>query len=313
MTWPVLLGALAISVSAPQETGQTPPPPSSAAEAVTDPETPTQLDDVVVTGALEEVVGRFVDQLAAPPPRRGIARWDLPLCLGVVNVRPAVGRALIDRISDVARELDIELDEPGCDPNAVIVWTADAGGMATAMVAERRRAFRIGFTRSNRGQSDLEKFQTSDAAVRWWHISFPVDAESGAIMVRIGNYRPPPPSGGGFLSSKRAMLSDRLARAIIIVDIDEVQDVPFDQLGDYLAMIVLAQVDPEGDFSQFDTVLNTFGASSSAAGLTNWDRSYLRTLYESGPYRRHLRRQAGHMADALKALDALEDGPDDEG
>lgn len=306
MTWLGLFGALAIGVSAPQEAPQTPPPVASAR----DPQTPTQLEDVIIDGTLDEAVEQFVDGLAAPPRRRGIARWDLQLCLGVVNVRPAVGRALIDRISDVAREYDVELGAPGCEPNAVILWTADAPGLATSLVTQRRRAFRIGFSRSNRGQIALDEFQTSDAPVRWWHISFPVDAESGAILVRIGDYRPPPDSSGGFLSSKRAMTSDRLARAIIIVDIDQVQGVPFDQLGDYLAMIVLSQVDPESDLSQFETVLNTFGDPPATDGLTAWDRSYLRTLYTSGPYRRHLRRQAGHMADALKALDALESTPD---
>ena len=105
-------------------------------------------------------------------------------------------------------------------------------------------------------------------------------------------------------------MSDRLARAIIIVDINQVQGVPFDQLGDYLAMIVLTQVDPEGDFGEFDTVLNTFGEPPATAGLTDWDQSYLHTLYTSGPERRQLRRQARHMADALKALDELESAPD---
>lgn len=315
MTWLGLLGAFAIGVSTPQEATQTPPPPPPPppVAAVPDPETPTLLEDVVVDTTLDEAVGQFVDQVAAAPRRRGIGRWDLELCLGTVNLRPAAGRALIDRISDVARELDIDLGEPGCEPNAVILWTADAPGLAASLVTERHRAFRIGFSRSNRGQVALDEFQTSNAAVRWWHISFPVDAETGAILVRIGDYRPPPDSSGGFLSKKRAVVSDRLARAIVIVDIDDVQDVPFGQLSDYLAMIVLSQVDPEGDFGQFDTVLNTFGDPPATDGLTSWDRSYLHTLYTSGPYRRHLRRQAGHMADALRELDALESTLDETG
>ncbi|WP_051651191.1 hypothetical protein [Brevundimonas bacteroides] len=69
--------------------------------------------------------------------------------------------------------------------------------------------------------------------------------------------------------------------ATIIVDFTRVGEVNYDQLADYIAFVALAQVDPEADTSGFPTVLNVFDDPASAPGLTDWDRAYLRGLYES--------------------------------
>ena len=45
-------------------------------------------------------------------------------------------------------------------------------------------------------------------------------------------------------------------------------------------MIALAQIDPDADTGQFDTILNLFREPRLAPeGLTGWDRAYLDGLY----------------------------------
>lgn len=274
MTGPLLALSLAAALAGQDAAGAPPAAPQ---------EPTTRLEDVVVSrpDALEALAREFVDSAAAAPAYRGLARWNAELCLGVVGLRAEAAHAIIDRVSDVARPLGVRLGQPGCAPNAVIVAASDGQQLAEALVAERRRAFRIGFTRSNRGTRALEEFGTSDAAVRWWHISFPYCASSGALAIRI--FQGPPACASSFKRSTGIV--DYLSRVLVIVDVPRLEGADLDQLSDYLAMVVLAQVDAEADLSRFDTVLNSFTPAGGEGGLTDWDRGYLEALYGAGRYR----------------------------
>ena len=57
----------------------------------------------------------------------------------------------------------------------------------------------------------------------------------------------------------------------------------FGQLADYVGMAALARVDLSADFADVDSILRLFRTSDSAtpppSGLTQWDQSFLKTLY----------------------------------
>src|SRR6476661_3151834 len=135
---------LALALSAPQ----TAPPPQDPA--------PTTLEDVVVERrALEDMARDFMEDVAAPNRRRGLARWNTPLCVGVASLQKDVAQAIIDRVSDVAGELGVRIGEPGCDANALIVASDDGAGMARALVQRRPRAFDVGSTQMMQRPSAL--------------------------------------------------------------------------------------------------------------------------------------------------------------
>jgi hypothetical protein len=52
------------------------------------------------------------------------------------------------------------------------------------------------------------------------------------------------------------------------------------QLADYLGVVSLAQIDPAANPAAFDSILNLFKNPSAYSGLTDWDRAYVRALYE---------------------------------
>lgn len=281
MIRPWLIGLMALCLGVGSAVAQTAPP--SPDNAPQDPP-PTTVDDVVILGgALEKMVEEFVTSLAAPARRRGLARWEGEVCLGVVNFRPQVAHLIIDRISDVARELEIELGEPGCEPNIVIAGTADGASLARDMVGRyRSNFFRYGYTSSNRGSAALAAFQETDAPVRWWHISLPIVVDTGAAAIRLPGYGAvdnPCRSRSGSWVKNCDEVTDRIMRMITIVDIDELESVNLAQLADYLALISLAQIEPDADYSEFNTVLNLFHPTIAVSGLTDWDMVYLRALY----------------------------------
>lgn len=238
-----------------------------------------QLGDVVVEGRrLRSVVQDFVGEVTAPATsNRGPARWNGPICIGVVNLRAEVAQYIVDRASDVARELGLEAGEPGCTANVLIIAAADGQAVAEGIVEERRRAFVPGGSGMTRSLSALEDFRTSDAPVRWWHVSTPVDSETGQLATRMPGQEAPQ-TAVSRASRIRTDIRDDMFRAIIIVDITKVESLTLPQLADYCTLIALAQVDAKAEVASFETILNVF-IDPTISGLTSWDRDYLAALY----------------------------------
>lgn len=248
---------------------------------------PTQVDDILVEGRLRspEEVDRaardFVNDVTDPPHGRGVARWRRAVCVGVANLDRQLAQAIVDRVSSVASDVGLETREPGCEANILIVATDDGAAMATAMVEARYGAFRnphiAGTSHSNRR---LELFRTSDSPVKWWHVTLPIIADTGAIAVRV----PGASADSGVVARTTSSLLHTpirydMLRAFIVVDLSRIEGMSVDQLSDYIAMVALAQIDPDADTSGHDTILNLFLADADPPGMTSWDRSYLHALY----------------------------------
>lgn len=260
-----------------------------------------QLEDVVVEGRqLEALVRGFVREVSQPANNRGLARWNRPICVGVVNLRNDVGQYVIDRISDIARELEVEAGEPGCRPNILIVAADDGAALASAIVEDRPRNFDLRHNGTDAGTRAFRNFRTGDQPVRWWQISMPINSDNGERAVRLPGDEQPPQIRVFAASRLRTQIRDDMVRSVIIVDVERLGGANLAQLADYLALVALAQVDAEGDTSSYPTILNLFEDPASApAGLTAWDRSYLTALYEHDQLRINRNSQVSAVADAV--------------
>jgi len=271
--------------SAPAEPqSQTPP---AHAEGVTD------LGDVQVAGErLQEQVQSFIREATAPPRGRRLARWNRPICIGVSNMDARYAQFMIDRVTAVAQGVGIETEEPGCRPTIIVVAASDAPALAKALVDDDPLGFRPAVSATDLGKASLHQFQVTDAPVRWWHVSVPVMIDTGAIAVLLTGESQPAPLGGGpppplMVAVRdptriRANIREDLARVFIIIDVTKTGRIGFGALSDYVAMVALAQIRSDADTSQFDTVLNLFAEGADrTAGLTQWDKDYLASLYSS--------------------------------
>jgi hypothetical protein len=144
----------------------------------------------------------------------------------------------------------------------------------------------------DRGGDALEDFVETDRPVRWWQVAVPVDSETGARATRLaGDCNGSECAGGviGFAprtnvfaaSRLRTQFVDNLMRAVVIVDVDQVRDVSILQLADYIAMVSLAQIDPDADTRGYASILNVFDDPEGSASLTNWDLAFLGGLYSA--------------------------------
>lgn len=284
------LAALLIAAAAPAQESA----PEAAQRSAT--EAPRVEEEVLVRGRrLDEIefdlrlyIQDFIEEIAAPARTRGYARWHRQVCVGVHNLENRAARYIVDRISGLADELGLEPGEPGCNPDVNILFATDAQEMASYMVESQPRVFRPagGHAGTDLGLEALDDFTTSERPVRWWHVSLPVDARTGAPAIELPQARGscgspfcPPQVAVAGPSRIHSGIRDDLQYVIIIVDATKLPGTTWQQLADYLAVVSLAQIDPRTNPGAFDTILNLFTNPAAYSGLTDWDRSYLHALY----------------------------------
>lgn len=279
-------------------TPDTPPQVRSAPQAASpDLDTPTRLEDIEVTGrSLESLARDFVNDVAAPAPRRNLARWNAPVCVGMspAYLGAETAQYVVDRVSTVAADVGMRTGEPGCTPNIIVTATTAPNELAASMIARNRLIFRPGGTGMEPGGARLRAFRDSDRPVRWWPVSIPTDATTGARAVRLPadcqepctmgdldtlNYAP----SISLTSSSRisTQIVDDLLRVIVVVDANKVAGLSAQQLADYIAMVSLAQINPDADTGRYASILNVFDEPEYAASLTDWDQAYLQGLYSA--------------------------------
>jgi hypothetical protein len=73
-----------------------------------------------------------------------------------------------------------------------------------------------------------------------------------------------------------------LSSVVAIVDSRRMKDVSFGQVAAYVGLVGLAQIRPGANVAEAPTILNLFaGAGKKPPGLTAWDESFLKAVYET--------------------------------
>lgn len=271
-------------------------------------------EDIVVVGErLQEMVRSFVGEVAAAPGAEGqIARWDRKVCPLVAGLPARQLQYMADRIAVRAHQVGIEAEGSGCKANILIFVTPDASRLAAGIVDEYRTL--VGYYSETgvvtQGREGLESFANSSAPVRWWHVNQTVSADGQQLGGETSNggstvVRTTQPQG----RLRRGTRQDFL-RVLIIVDARQAQGLQFQALSDYVAMVSLAQLNPEGETTAVPSILNLFSARDAGveppAAMTEWDEAYLDGLYNA---RRTAPREIWQVRDIARTMvDRLDPG-----
>ena len=165
----------------------------------------------------------------------------------------------------------------------------------------------------DRGGAALEKFKENGQPVRWWIVTAPVDSDTGQIATRIPGFIAGETDNGAQnnavlygpnINTRQAsrfstQIVDDAKRAFIIVDVNKIGDISAVQLAEYIAFVALAQVDPEADATGYASILNVFSDPQQTEGLTQWDRAYLRGLYDAVRTRQNLGANATEIVSSI--------------
>lgn len=82
---------------------------------------------------------------------------------------------MILRALAASADTGLEIGEPGCSANVLILGTDDGTALAAGLVERAPRAFRPAYGGAALSSEALERFVTTDRPVRWWHVSLPVN------------------------------------------------------------------------------------------------------------------------------------------
>jgi hypothetical protein len=274
----------------------------------------------------QDEVRTYVQALTSPTRTRSpMPRWYGPLCVGVVGMQAAQAQVFNDRIGEVAEAVRLEVQGPGCRPNVLIHFARDAGGLARSLADQSNLMSASNATGNSQGADALQDFLQTQDAVRWWHVSrtatdgvaFGRNSQQNGEQERTrvqeftgeaGSSTPEQEmqeqTGEQFSSGTRVREVSRLRGGvmemmdyvIIVIDANRTSHTTVGALADYVAMITLAQINPQADTASAPTILNLFdGAGETQTALTSWDLAYLRGLYASSDTPRSTRQQEGQI------------------
>ncbi|HEX8191338.1 MAG TPA: hypothetical protein VF552_00415 [Allosphingosinicella sp.] len=244
-------------------------------------------NDIVVTGergALGERIDAFVAAVTAETGNGQVARWDRRLCLDVEGVSDAQKAFLAGAIAAEGRALGLEIETGRrCEPSAFVIFSADPDALLARLGGERPYFFGGISLQAQRA------LRASAAPVRW--LSFA--QLRGAAGERPTGFSSDMGKGGveRTVPSLRTMPSriDTPARMdlqtmVVLVDARRLAGVSNGSLAAYLSIVVLGNVRPDHLADRSVSVLGLFGdrhpGEVATGGLTQWDRAYLRSLYQ---------------------------------
>ena len=266
------------------------------------PNEPEAQSEIVVTGVRPEQIQAFVEQVSAVPPSVDqIARWDDHLCVTLAGLGAEQGQIVVDQISLRAHAVGLRPGAAGCRPNVFVYFAANGNNFARDLLAQRQSLFAYYHEEgiATLGQASLASFVETARPVRWWHVVQTRGADGHRLgSEQAGNSSPPPPTEPGppdadSLSNVQAVRStgSRLRaaerqdfnRVVVIVDGMQISGIPVESIADYIAMVTLAQIDPQAQTREYPTILNLFSDNPDDVTfvMTNWDTAYLGGLYAS--------------------------------
>ena len=282
---PVLLLAAALSLPATALAQQQ--VPSAWDEAVED-----EGNTIIVTGTNQQLeVTEVQRQVRDIVVRQGnmfevpLARFEDRLCPGVVGLSGEFAFSFNARLRANAQELGIRLLDDDCEPNFVVVFTEDGEAMFRSMMQSEPQNFQ--YLDSGQRNDILEP-----GPVHVWTSVQPRTLTGMPIAQVRDLFNPPQMNVAGAHTRIYTTTRRDITSVMLTFDTAAVQGMSLRQLADYATIRGLAQTRPPAD-PVMDTILTLFDAEAPPLGLTEFDRAYLRSLYDGIPNLPGFRRVGG--------------------
>lgn len=245
-------------------------------------------EEIVVTGTVlspaeaRRQATEFVDRVGVASGQTPAARWIDPVCPRVFGLDGTRAAQVERRLRAQAAAVGARLATSGCAPNLAVIFTADSGSMVKKIVR------RSTTTLSEVEPAGRRELIDGKAPVRWWYdteargkdgqrdiaMPFAAGLEEGGVL--------PGGSGGTFFQYRSSMVSTLSVRAIrsatIVVDVEQATGVPLAAVGDFAALVGLAEVRRPAAAVP-GSILALFEAEQPVRGMTDRDLAFLRGLY----------------------------------
>ncbi|MBW8744190.1 MAG: hypothetical protein JF628_07570 [Sphingomonas sp.] len=225
-----------------------------------------------------------------------IARWTDWLCFSVQGLTQEQSAALLSRIERNAADVGVRTThDTSCTWNVLIGFAGDADGFAAKLVKDHPGLLRD-IDKLGLASYHERNVLVASRPIRW----LPVERSVGSIGSGASIERASHIDDASHITTN--VRGDKIAE-IIIIDPQRVDGFSWQQLADYLTMVILTDPGMEDKFNDNRSVLSIFSArergEQGPPELTSADRQILRGYYSSDPYLPS-DVQIGVIADALR-------------
>lgn len=254
---------------------------------------PAQLGGVTIEAskerqALRRRVHQFVGAVVVRPYDQSLIRWNAPVCPLVAGLSRDVGELILRRISQAAVDARVPLAGRVCHPNLYVVMTDHPDVLLKKWWARDRWMYNtVG------GVRPVYSFLQSRRPIRVWYNTYTgctgiAQDGTGVTPADLTGFGPPgfaPPicadDAGGATNLSYSIVHS-IVSAIVVIDLRQMKNATIRQIGDYVALVGLADVRQDPQPTAAPSILWLFGhATPPPGGLSSWDRALLYSLYNT--------------------------------
>ncbi|MGQ0589799.1 MAG: hypothetical protein ACT4N8_09750 [Sphingosinicella sp.] len=241
----------------------------------------------------------FVRQIGVARGQQAAARWIDPVCPRVRGITERYAGVVEARMRAIATEVGMRVAPEGCRSNVSVSFVGDAEALMREI--DRRSP-----TRLREVPVDArDALVNGDAPVRWWYLTgtrsrHATRETSQYLVTESGGAGGPGQSVASSPFETEALshydssvISTQVNRAIVdanvVIDLDRVEGMSLEAIAAYAAFVAFVEVrtsDPRAPGS----ILGLFSTDPEGRSLTDWDMTFLRSLYRlplDRPARRH--------------------------
>lgn len=222
--------------------------------------------------------------LASPAMADGIddqplARFEQPLCPGIIGLEVDGARAMVARIRENAARLGVRAaPEDNCNPNLIVVFLDDGQDYLQRLSQDR------GYLFNSLSRHDQEELLATQGPARSW-LTTETRTRDGMWVGERDNLAELPVAGMWAAHSLIYVPTRQdITAAMVLIDRGAMAGKSITQLADYATLHGLADYIPAAT-PETPTIQRLFsaGAGGAVAGLSAFDLAYLERLYSSIP------------------------------
>ena len=275
----------------------------------------------------------FVDTFSAATPRLGqYARWTDPVCVTVQGLSPDQEGQIKARVEEVAKGVGVRVLGKGCRANIEVKFSAQPQGFLDQVAASHEDM--LGYWH----RRDRDTLKTMTHPIQAWYRTATVGAggTTGSAFTYIeggGGGATPVPAGTVGEQATGEIIDDPDERAptgcgnsrfssclksvfdhvLIMVDTNAVQSAPAGLVGDYVAMLAMAQPQSLDGCNALKSVIDIYARGCAGRdppnGLTRADVAFLTSLYKTDLEAKKLSQEtdiSNRMSDMLLKANATD-------
>jgi len=281
---PLVAAILALLVGAQGQADGEQSSASTSAVSSARPSPAQPLQEVTVTAQRAKLAQRvmaFVSKVTGPLFDGGFTRWGKPVCPLASGLRQEAVKFILGRVGDVARATGVPIAaETKCHPNLYILVSSQPQRLLRAMDSHHRW-FTFG---DDASPGVTDEFISKTAPVRIVYRdapSVPIPSYPYVSSARVGPVTMAGDSWSFDSHAAKYPIVWYVFRVFVMVDASRLKGLTLRHFADYVSMVGLAQVKPSDDLADAPTILKLFDGAPQAgpAGMSDWDRAFLKSLY----------------------------------